>query len=243
MSLMNRGTTLQMPEMIVAQAIWDGQAIMGTDGSVKDDITTYSWIISTMTETIGADVKGGGFLPPTAQYLDHYSKCPEAAALFAGLSYVHDLLQCYPDMNNNNDPTSPFPIPVDNKSVITDIHHTVNDLTPTFHLLSPDYDILQATRSVILALPMPINIFHVKSHQDKDKPIAELPPEAQINVLADHHAEAIYHIPPPNTGLFPTWIPGTRTALFHGHSQVTKDYPTYICNATHAPAMKEYLIH
>ena len=58
MTLMNCGTLTTTPEAIVAQAIWDGQAIMGTDGSVKDDVATYSWIISTMTDEIGADVKG-----------------------------------------------------------------------------------------------------------------------------------------------------------------------------------------
>jgi hypothetical protein len=93
MNLMNQGVTSTTPEAIVAQAIWDGQAIMGTDGSVKGDIATYSWVISTTSNTIGADIQGGGYLPPTAQYMDHYSKRPEAAALFAGLSWIHALLQ------------------------------------------------------------------------------------------------------------------------------------------------------
>ena len=243
MNLMNRGIISTTPDAIVAQAIWDGQAIMGTDGSVKGDIATYSWVISTTSNTIGADIQGGGYLPPTAQYMDHYSKCPEAAALFAGLSWIHALLQRYPDTNPDTGPTPSLPIPVDNKAVILDVHRPVDDLTATFHLLHPHYDILQAIRSVIADLPMPVDIFHVKSHQDQQKPFDELHPHAQINVLADHHANAIYAIPPHSTGLFPTWVPGTRAALFHQHHQVTKDYPNYLRIAAHAPAMKNYLIN
>jgi hypothetical protein len=49
---------------VIAQAIRDGQAILGTDGSVTDDIATYSWVLSLTTTNVTADVKGGGFLPP-----------------------------------------------------------------------------------------------------------------------------------------------------------------------------------
>jgi hypothetical protein len=43
--------------------------------------------------------------------------------------------------------------------------------------------------------------------------------------------------------MFPTWIPGTRAALFHSEQQVTKGIPEYIRDAAHMPALKEeYLI-
>jgi hypothetical protein len=44
------------------------------------------------------------------------------------------------------------------------------------------------------------------------------------------------------TCIFPTWIPGTRAAPFHGEQKVTKGIPAYIRDADHTPAMKEYLI-
>jgi hypothetical protein len=81
---------------------------------------------------------------------------------------------------------------VDNKAVIADISKTINDLTPTFHLLSPDYDIIQATKLLIAKLPIKVDIFHVKSHQDRHQPYDALTPYAQINVLADHHANALH---------------------------------------------------
>jgi hypothetical protein len=71
---------------------------------------------------------------------------------------------------------------------------------------------------------------------------SELDRREQINVLADRQANAIYRKPQRQTGLFPSWIPGTRAALFHGDQQVTKGIPAYIRDAAHTPAMKEYLI-
>ena len=176
---------MMIPYAEIAQAIWDGQAIMGTDGSVHGDTATYSWVISVNSLNIMADVTGSGFLPPTAQYMAPYSKRPEAAALFAGLSWILNLLKAHPDTNPDNDTPPLLPIPVDNEGVVKDIHRTINDQIPTFHLLSPDYNILQAIRSLLDTLPIITNIFHVKSHQDKIKPLEELTFDAQINVLAD----------------------------------------------------------
>jgi hypothetical protein len=239
---MQRGVHTNIPRPIIAQSIWDGLAIMGTDGSVKDDTATFSWIISTTNDTINPDVTGGGLLPPPATYTDHYSKRPEAAALFAGLSWIHDLLHQHPDTNPSSGSTPSLPIPIDSKSVLDDITRPVTNSTPTYHLLHPDYDIIQAIRTLIDSFPIPLDIFHVKSHQDRTKPYDELTPFAQINIHADHHADAIHDMPPSTTGLFPTWIPGTKAALFRHTRQITKSLPAYIRTATHTPIMRHYLI-
>jgi hypothetical protein len=87
---MNRGVRQNESSETIAQAIWEGKAIMGTHGSVRDPVATnYLFVISISRTDIKTSVKGGGFLPPTVQYLDPYSKHPEAAALLgllAGLS-------------------------------------------------------------------------------------------------------------------------------------------------------------
>jgi hypothetical protein len=198
---------------VIAQAIWDGQAIMGTDGSIKAKIATYSWVLSLTSTNATTNVQGGRFLPPTAQYLQPYSKRPDAAVLFASLSRITDLLQTYPNANHTPTAQPILPIPVDNETIIKDLLQTITNQTPTFHLLSPDYDILQVICSTINALPaITTNIFHVKSHQEQAKPFEELTPDAQINVLADHQADAIYNKCPHCTGFFPTWIPDTHTA-------------------------------
>jgi hypothetical protein len=147
--------------------------------------------------------------------MEPYSKRPEATALLTGLTWIDGLLKQYPDVTDDASPTPTLPIPVDNEAIIKDLIRPVNMRTSTFQFLSPDYDILQAIRTLIADLPIKPDIFHVKSHQDKQTPFDELTADAQINILADHQAESIYHIPPHRTGLFPTWIQGTRAALFH----------------------------
>jgi hypothetical protein len=83
---MNRGVWQDEMSETIARAIWEGKAIMGTDGSVQDPVATYSFVISISRTDVKPNVRDGGFLPLTAQYLDPYSKRPEAAALLAGHS-------------------------------------------------------------------------------------------------------------------------------------------------------------
>jgi hypothetical protein len=211
--------------------------------AVQDRIATYSFAISISQTDVRPCVKGGGFLPPTAQYLDPYSKCPEAAALLAGLlTWIQELLLQFPNHTGSN--PLPLPIPVDNEGVVKDVHRiiTTTQETPTYDLLSPDFDILQAIHTKLTELPIPTDIAHIKGHQDRTKSWDELDLKAKINVLADRQANAIYKKPLWRTGLFPSWIPGTRAALFHGKQQVTKGIPAYIQDAAHTPVMKEYLI-
>jgi hypothetical protein len=72
---------------------------MGTDGSVKNSKATYSYVISMSNTNVNTNIKGGGFLPWTPQYMDPYSKCTEAAALLAGLRWVQLLLAHHPNQN------------------------------------------------------------------------------------------------------------------------------------------------
>jgi hypothetical protein len=139
---MNRGVLTNVPKESIAKAIWEGQAIMGTDGSVRDPLATYSFVISLSQIEVATCAKGGGFLPTTAKYLDPYSQRTEAAALLAGLCWIKTLLNRFPNHTHNNPPS--LPIPIDNKAVVTDVNRTINLQTPTFDLLSPDYDTLQA---------------------------------------------------------------------------------------------------
>jgi hypothetical protein len=148
------------------------------------------------------------------------------------------MISQHPDANN----TPTLPIPIDNRAVIDDVSTPMMELTSTFQYLQTDYNITQAICSLVATLPIPINIFHVKSHQDHTTPFPDLTPYAQINVLTDAHAEMIDTMPPPTIGLFPTWVPRTTATLFHDNNQVTSNLPKYIHTTAHTPAMRNYLI-
>ena len=166
---------------------------MGTDGLVRDPTATYSFVISISRTDVKTNVKGGGYLPPTAKYLDPYSKRPEAAALLAGLTWIQNLLRKFPNHTDTDPP--PLQIPIDNDGVVQDVHRTINAQTPTYDLLSPDHDILQAIRTILNDLPIRTDISHVHGHQDRHKLWHELDRREQINVLADQQANAIYRKP------------------------------------------------
>ena len=151
------------------------------------------------------------------------------------------LLQWYPDNTSNAGVTPALPILINNKSVIDDIHHLLDELMPTFQLFTPDFNIIQAIQTLITDLPIMVNIFHIKLHQDCDKPFDKFTLYAQMNVLADCYAEKLHLQPKTTIGIFLSWIPGTKAALFHGPSPITSDLPMYIRRVAHEPQMKEYL--
>jgi hypothetical protein len=96
------------------------------------------------------------------------------------------------------------------------------------------------------AFPISTVIAHVNKHQNNHKRWDELDIQAQINILADHQADAIYWKSPcQTTSLFPTcWVPGTCAALYHDNFQqvTSRGIPDYIGRAKHTPVMKQYLI-
>jgi hypothetical protein len=238
----NRAVQYSSPLPTIAQSIWDGMAIMGSDGSVKNGVATYAWVLSTTDLFIEADVKGGGFLPPTAPYAEHQSKRPEAAALYAALTWIKYILTLYPNQHPTPTPPRPLPIHLDSKAVLNDLTYAPDDTTSSFRYLHPDFDIIQAIQQLIPTLPIKVKLYHVKSHQDDNTSFPELSPPAQINVLADAHATAIHQMQPHTTGLFPSWLSNTKAALYHHGHQVTSNIPAYVRTAAHAPDMKEYLI-
>jgi hypothetical protein len=154
MRRMNRGVLTNVPRESIAKAIWEGTAIMGTDGSVRDQLANCSFVISLSQTNVATCAKGGGFLPITALYLDPYSQLTEAAALFSGLCWIKALLDRFPNPSNTQPPT--LPIPIDNKAIMTDVNRFLSAQTPTFDLLSPDYDILQAIHKIRCTLPIDI---------------------------------------------------------------------------------------
>jgi hypothetical protein len=117
-------------------------------------------VVSISQVDIHPNVKGGGFLPTTAEYLDPYSKRTEAAALLAGLCWIQSLLNMYPNHTDSAPP--PLPIPVDNEGVVKGVHRTTNHQTSTFDLISPNFDILQAIRMTLKALTIRTEISLVK---------------------------------------------------------------------------------
>jgi hypothetical protein len=162
----------------------------------------------------------------------HTRNGPKRRLFWLGLvGFKNFYTKQFPNHTSSNPP--PLVIPVDDDGIVKDVHRTINDHPPTYDLLIPHYDILQAIRAILHDLRIHTDIAHVK-----------VAPSCGMNLTLVHQKSmcSLTNKLIPSTGLFPSWIPGTRAALFHGEQQVTKGIPVYIRDAAHTLAMKEHLI-
>ena len=234
-----------VPLQEVADAIWKGDAYIGTNGSAANDQGTYAFAILIhlqQTEPTIA-VKCGGNMPDLTEFLDMDSHHPESAALFAALCFVWQLLQQYPQ--------GPFTgkLPalwccVDNKSIAKDdLDWTFDNVnTPIFNFLKADYDILQGILQAINKLPLKATVHWVKGHQDYHNPHHKLPLSALANCITDDVCTETHDWNPTEVGRIPNWIPGTKAALLLNGLLVFKDQDDYIKTAATTPHLCQHII-
>jgi len=234
-----------VPLRDIADSIWQGDAIIGTDGSAANNHGTYAFtvLIHLNQDKPTVAVRCGGNLPELAEFIDMDSHRPEAAALYAGLCWIHHLLSCFVQPPTTGfTPTVPFVL--DNKSVAeADLEWTFNSTTTSvFDYLKTDYDILQGILTVMEELPLTTHVRCVKGHQDKHKPREELSIAALANCIADDVCTETHHRHPSQVGRFPDWVPGTKAALMHNGKLVSKKHDEYVTTAATAPRLREYII-
>jgi hypothetical protein len=165
---MLRGYQRMTSHWEIAESIWQGNSIVGTNGSAANDHGTYSFVILTGIANVSPmlSVKCRGNLPNLAEYIDMDSHCPEGAALFSALCFVCLLLTKYPQ-----GPTTGV-IPklqfvLDNKSIaVDDLEWTYGQETSVFDYLKSDYNLLQGIQCDIKNLPIASKVSWVKGHQD-----------------------------------------------------------------------------
>ncbi len=201
----------------VAQAIWSGKAIIGTDGSVLNNNATYGVSILIYQEdneqpVIAATI--GGKLPQLAKFIDMDSHQPEAAALFAALVMVRLLLRENP-IKPETQPAMQVKYFLDNKSVIDDLEWNFNAQTSVFNYLKSDYDILQGINTEQDASTLTPMISWVKGHQDDHMPLDELPHAALANYYADQICGIMQNATAEDVGTFPEWMPCLDASLLH----------------------------
>jgi hypothetical protein len=77
---MNRGVLTNVPKESIVKAMWEGTAKMRINGSARNPIATYSFVMSLSQIKVIMCGNDGGFLPAMAKYLDPYSQRTKAAA-------------------------------------------------------------------------------------------------------------------------------------------------------------------
>jgi hypothetical protein len=87
-----------LPLRDIADAIWQGDAIVGSDGSAANDNGIYGFSILTniLDGPPTVALKCGGNLPTLTDYIDMDLHCPKGAGLYAALCFVRLLLLDHP---------------------------------------------------------------------------------------------------------------------------------------------------
>jgi hypothetical protein len=126
---MLRGLTLYTDTATIAHYLWNYDAMLGTDGSVKDDLGTYSFALAIKLRgtqyTLAAVAHG--HLPDLAEHIAMDSHRPEGAALYAGLTWILSILHAHPRIGPAPLIQHPIRIVLDNKSVTEDAYSIMND--------------------------------------------------------------------------------------------------------------------
>jgi ribonuclease HI len=159
--------------------------IIDTDGSVKPYRArgTFAWVLADQDGTPWLRCRG----PVSGTPIDSF--LTEAHALLSVLVYLN-LLNVH------------FAVPISaiRINIYTDSESNVKRIIQNRHrkrpefpndTLSPSWDLHQAIHRELSKLPN-IAIHHIKAHQDRLTPNAELSPEAKLNIEADKLAEEAY---------------------------------------------------
>jgi len=85
-----------------------------------------------------------------------------------------------------------------------------------------------------------IKLYHVKGHQDQDKPIEELPYPAQLNIACDKQARITLNTLPINISPHPS-LPTAYPHLQIQNQMIVRQIPEYLREAASLP--NYYLYH
>ncbi len=171
----------------LAKELKNGTAVISSDGSVNNEAKSFKgtqgWVVyGTLSKS---RIAGHGSVIGGGQPLS--SLRPEMGGLCGALTAVDRILNSCPE------PKSVTPLRltalIDNKALINWIQmwNSVNVLSA----LLPEYNLLQASKSLSQKHSIKIDPRHVKSHQDNKKAYNELPWQAKLNCYCDVLAELV----------------------------------------------------
>ena len=194
-------------------------------------VATQGWILyGTKTKS---KIKGHGLVPGGGQVLS--SLRPELGGVLGALVAVDTILtsELYDDSSSPTPGSlhkSQVSALIDNMAVISRIRKWSMD--GIAGVLEPEYDLLQASKTIANKHALLVNPQHVKSHQDVATEFDSLPWQAQLNCDCDYLADNCYSCSECNTS-------GHRHySLIPGHGATLSINGTYI-TANMAKAIKE----
>lgn len=191
----------------------------------------YGWVLSASNGTRLAQGAGPGYGYPTSHRAEGYGFL--AATKFLHLFLQHHQLHitqllCYVAC-------------CDNKGLLTSLvqRPTFDPVYPNY-VLAPNWDLIEEIYQLTTQLPLQAHYTHVKGHQDRHAPVAELPLLAQLNVEADLLAGSFLARSPASYQLAPL-LSSTQAHLDIGGITCTSHIRMAIRIASSIPLYHEYL--
>jgi len=249
----SRDTILNDPQTMATPSFWphyemqtDSTATRPKPGPSTADLSkrcigpenkqsSFAWII-TCHET--ALWKGVGLTPGHADNI--YSGRAEAFGLLAALLFLQYYITSYGPEHFTDSPLKCY---CDNAGIITNVtdllSHKLNQPNDT---TQDDRDVYMAIKATIsLCSPLPIQLFHVKGHQDKD-PKRKLTLPEQLNIECDRQAKQYAHsATQSSTALGNPAIPAAQPHLIIDGKLICRKMTQSLRHATSAQPYRQYL--
>jgi len=224
------------PEHLVQYITQDqGQVIVVTNASLNaQNFSAFSWTIATTTQNLWT---GDGTAPGTRR--DAHSGRAEGYGLLSALTFLEKFLTATNYTNDNNNRT--INGYCDNLGLIQQVTAMQNQSIPQpSQAISNDYDLVNEIYQTIRKIPIPIQLYHVKGHQDQDTPIQELPYPAQLNIECDKRARIALDTLPINISPHPL-LPSAYPHLQIRNQTIVRQITEYLREAANLPAYYLYL--
>ena len=214
--------------------LMQGNYIMCSDGSVKDDRATFGFVIATRQGR--RLVKGHG--PAPGAYPNSFRS--EAYGVLATLRWLQKELAII-----GLPPTHPsklITMCLDNKSVIRRMETAASmpHPPPNWKLL-PEQDVIEEISHILRSLPINIEFQWVKGHQDVSVPLHSLPLTAQLNCEADREASRYDTTGEQSAQQKVTPLPHTPCQLYINQRSITGHIKNRIYQAVTIPELHQYL--
>jgi len=181
----------------------------------------FHWIIATSQTELW---HGSGTIPGIQR--DNHSGRAEGFGLLAAMTF----LEKYMIATQTIPPTNSKPIDgyCDNLGVIQQIAYLQDRRIPNPNdTVANDYDLAKEIFATIQRIPIPIEMHHVKGHQDDKQTIDELSHEAKLNIICDEKAREALQNYPENISPHPT-LPASYPHLKIKKQTIVRQYKEYM---------------
>jgi hypothetical protein len=207
--------------------------ILVSDGGALDDCGSYGWVISLSDGTRLARGSGSvfGYDPRSYRAEGHGAK---AGTLFM----IHCFKYCDLPI-----PAGQFRFYCDNEGLIKKLEYLrsyKNAIQAT--VLHSEWDIVSSVHRLQCSFPSPLEILHVKGHQDDDTPEIFLELPGQLNVEADRLATNELNEYSSCKPMVP-FDPEAGVQLNIAGKTITHNLAASIHNQQHLPSLRHYYRH